>query len=114
MAARTRFLSVTVDPDNDTPPMLAAFARRMGADLPGWSFAGGATRDVNRLIDRMQALDARQKPAPLESHRTSVYLYGPTGQLVLRFAGVPVDRVRLADEITRAARQPSSPASTSP
>lgn len=112
--SRTRFLSVTVDPDNDTPQMLAAFARRMGADLPGWSFAGGSARDVNRLIERMQALNTRQKPAQPESHRTSVYLYGANGQLVLRFAGVPLDRVRLADEITRAALKPPSSPSTKP
>jgi len=102
--ARSRFLSVTVDPENDTPRTLAAYARSMGADLPGWSFAGGDPRQVNELITRMQALDVGRKPLQLESHRTSVYLYGRSGALVLRFAGVPLDRARLNDEIARAVR----------
>jgi protein SCO1/2 len=34
-------LSVTVDPDYDTPPILAGYARRWGADSRGWRFLTG-------------------------------------------------------------------------
>ncbi len=99
--ARVRFLSVTVDPLSDTPAALAAYARRMEADLPGWHFATGEAKQVHALIDRMQALDARD-PRP-ENHRTSLYLYDAHGQLMKRYAGTPVDRPRLVAEITQVA-----------
>lgn len=101
--ARAEFLSVSVDPLNDTPAALAAFARRMGADQPGWRFATGAPAQVETLLDRMQVMDRRQPaPAPAD-HRTSLWLFDRHGALVQRFAGAPLDRARLADEIGRLA-----------
>jgi cytochrome oxidase Cu insertion factor (SCO1/SenC/PrrC family) len=35
MGADLVFLSVTVDPDFDTPPILAEYAKRWGAKSPG-------------------------------------------------------------------------------
>lgn len=95
-----RFLSVSVDPANDTPAQLAAFARRMDAERPGWFFATGEPARVDVLIDRMQALNTAARPARPEDHRTSLYLFDSQGELVQRFTGVPVDRARLAREIT--------------
>jgi len=104
--AAVRFLSVTVDPSHDTPQSLAEFARRMGADLPGWRFATGAPPQVEALLARMQAFSPRRGQARPQDHRTSLYLFDAGGVLVQRFAGVPVDRPRLADELSRLARQP--------
>ncbi len=100
--ARVRFLSVTVDPLQDTPATMAAFARRFEADRAGWLFATGEAKQVHTLVERMQALDARD-PRP-ESHRTSLYLYDARGTLLKRYAGTPVDRPRLVAEITQVAR----------
>ena len=46
MGADLVFLSVTVDPDFDTPIVLAEYARRWGAQSPGWRFLTG---DVSRI-----------------------------------------------------------------
>jgi len=100
-----RFLSVTVDPVHDTPQSLAEFARRMGADLPGWRFATGAPPQVEALTARMRAFDTRRGQPRPQDHRTSLYLFDAGGMLVQRFAGVPVDRIRVADELSRLVRQ---------
>lgn len=105
--SRVRWLSVTVDPLQDTPASLAAFAQRQGADRPGWHFVTGAPKQVHLLLDRMQTLDARD-PRP-ESHRSSLYLYDAQGRLLQRYAGVPVDRQRLAAELTQITRNPPAP-----
>lgn len=105
-----RFVSVSIDPEHDTPQTLAEFARRMGADRPGWRFVTGEARQVQRLAERLQAFDARLGTRP-EDHRTSLYLFGADGQLVQRYRGVPVDRARLADELTRIARPAPATAS---
>jgi protein SCO1 len=103
-----RFLSVSVDPMNDTPASMAAFARRMGADVPGWHFATGEPAQVDVLIDRMRALDTRQaRPAP-EDHRTTLFLFDGRGDLLQHYSGVPVDRARLLREITQLAQQAST------
>lgn len=46
MGADLVFLSVTVDPDFDTPAILAEYARRWSAKSPGWRFLTG---DVTRI-----------------------------------------------------------------
>jgi len=107
--AAVRFLSISVDPVHDTPQTLAEFARRMGADLPGWRFATGAPPQVEALIGRMQAQDPRRSNPGPQDHRTSLYLFDATGALVQRFAGVPVDRPRLADELSRLVRRRGGP-----
>lgn len=98
--ARVRFVSVTVDPLHDAPAVLADYARRQNADLPGWSFATGP--DAHVLVERMQVLDAR-RPQPAD-HRSSLYLYDARGVLMQRYGAQPVDRPRLIAEITQIAR----------
>jgi protein SCO1/2 len=107
--AHLRLLSVSVDPLSDTPKTLAAFALRHDANLPGWRFATGEPQQVDLLIERMVATDPRKTqrgtPRRPEDHRTSLWLYDAAGALVQRYAGAPVDRVRLAEEITQLVRR---------
>jgi protein SCO1/2 len=45
-----RLVSFSVDPENDTPPVLTAYASRAGADPTRWSFVTGPAADVERAI----------------------------------------------------------------
>jgi len=45
-----RFVSFSVDPENDTPPVLAAYAAKVGADAPRWTFVTGPSDDVQKTI----------------------------------------------------------------
>lgn len=103
---QVRFVSISVDPAHDTPATMAEFAQRLGADQPGWHFATGRPADVETLFDRLRAFDpTKAKPVP-EDHRTTLFLYDARGELMQRFAGVPVDRPRLVREITQLALNP--------
>jgi len=49
--AKIAFVSITVDPERDTPEVLKMYAQAFGANLAGWSFLTGnpdAIRDVTR------------------------------------------------------------------
>lgn len=103
LRAQVDFLSVSVDPLADTPATLAAFARRMDADQPGWRFATGAPSHIDTLTQRLAATDPRQpNPGPAD-HSTALYLFDAAGVLRQRYAGVPVDRPRLARELAEVA-----------
>jgi len=41
-----KLVSFTVDPERDTPEVLQAYARRLGADTSRWRFLTGAKQDV--------------------------------------------------------------------
>src|SRR5215467_3381949 len=48
---RIAFVSITVDPERDTPEVLKEYAQAFGANLAGWSFLTGdleLIRDVTR------------------------------------------------------------------
>lgn len=105
--AQVRFVSVTVDPLSDTPQALAAYARRMGAERPGWAFVTGRPEVVGTLLDRMQTFPpGTGAPPRLEDHRNSLYLFAANGQLLQRFRGAPVDRPRLLAELSRLTSTP--------
>lgn len=45
-----RYVSIGVDPEHDTPEVLAAYARDLGADLSRWSFLHGERPVIRTLI----------------------------------------------------------------
>ena len=48
-----RLITLTVDPVNDTPAKLKAFAARHGAAAPGWYFLTGSPENVTALLAKL-------------------------------------------------------------
>lgn len=51
--AKVRYVSISVDPEHDTPAELAEFARRHRAEHPEWLFLTGTRADVKTVISRL-------------------------------------------------------------
>jgi protein SCO1/2 len=45
-------VSITLDPENDTPEVLRQYAERYGADADRWSFLSGRSADLDRVVVR--------------------------------------------------------------
>jgi protein SCO1/2 len=59
---RVAFVSITVDPERDTPEVLKQYADTFGADLKGWAFLTGdpaAIRDITRRYGVFSAKNAK-------------------------------------------------------
>lgn len=50
---RIHFLSLSIDPENDTPAALKKFAAKQYADIPGWRFLVGDKATMERLLKRI-------------------------------------------------------------
>lgn len=50
---RLRFVSISIDPQRDTPQDLKAFAARMKVDERGWMFLTGRPDDVNLIVKKL-------------------------------------------------------------
>jgi protein SCO1/2 len=61
------FYSITIDPDHDTPAVLADYARKYQAG-PGWLFLTGAKADIDRL-SRKLGLYAPPDPSNPDGHQ---------------------------------------------
>jgi cytochrome oxidase Cu insertion factor (SCO1/SenC/PrrC family) len=76
-----RLVSITVDPDHDTPEVLARYAERFHADPLRWLFLTGEERGIYRLAQDGFHLSATVVPAPTPT---------PVGQAFSPGPGAPV------------------------
>ena len=104
VAARVRFVSISLDALQDTPAALKAFATTMRADLTHWSFVTGKPSDVDRIAQRLRLFRAGPNVTRPDDHATSLWAVDAKGRLVQRYAGNPPDRERLVRELTTLAR----------
>lgn len=87
-SSQARLVTLTTDADNDTPPVLQAYADKYGATAERWSFLTGDKRAVaNLAIDGLK-LTALAKPpeertdsADLFVHSTMFVIVDKAGQL---------------------------------
>jgi protein SCO1/2 len=88
LRARVHFVSITVDPEHDTPRALADYARTRGADLASWSFLTGDPERV-RAVLKDYGVFAQPSANPGEvDHVVVTLLVGKDGRVVKRLFGV--------------------------
>ena len=97
-----RFVTFTVDPEHDTPPVLANYARRHGADGERWKFLTGKRGDLWNLSSNGfkfdVAEDAKNAQMPI-LHSSNFALVDRAGRLRGVYEGLSEDgrRALLAD-----------------
>jgi protein SCO1/2 len=70
-AKRIRLVSITIDPEHDSPSVLAEYAKRFDAP-PGWRFLTGRPDDVERVLRAFDAWPgAKAKHRPITLLRAS-------------------------------------------
>jgi protein SCO1/2 len=60
LRGRARLLSVSIDPEHDRPPVLAAHARTLGANPDVWSFLTGEREALERFASRFGVTIVRE------------------------------------------------------
>ncbi len=66
LPAEILLVSVTVDPKRDTPPVLADYARRYGAQPGRWFFLTGPEQEIFRLVQQGFRLGVAEGGGPEE------------------------------------------------
>ena len=85
---RVQLLSVSFDPAFDRPPVLAAHAKRVGADTSSWSFVTGDRADIDRFASRFGVSIVREdKPTQEIVHNLRTAVIDGEGRLVRVFSG---------------------------
>jgi protein SCO1/2 len=97
LRSRVRFVSVTVDPDRDSVPVLKRYAASMGADLSGWSFVTGEAPELEWLY-RYYSVGVTALDDGQFDHELGVYLLDARGRVMQRYTG-SIDKTRLVREI---------------
>jgi protein SCO1/2 len=98
-------LSITLDPEHDTPEALARHARALGAG-PGWTFVTGAKADLEAL---RRALGFTDPDPAVDADRTQHAVVVKLGDdRTGRWAAVPglIAPEQIVDALRRTAREP--------
>jgi protein SCO1/2 len=90
-----RLLSLSVDPTDDTVPVLAQYASKAGADPERWSFLTGRTDSVLHLIETsFLAHDTNSSFSSMPgnfANSQQIVLVDTNGQIVKYFDGLNLD-----------------------
>ena len=88
LGTRAQLLSVSIDPAYDRPPVLAAHARRVGADRTRWTFLTGAPEAVEAFAWRFGVSVIRDGAAGAEIvHNLRTAVIGDDGRLAAVLRG---------------------------
>jgi protein SCO1/2 len=87
---RVRFVSITVEPEVDTPVVLKAYGEKFGADPRGWSFLTGTTPEIQDVVRRYGAFAKRVKPGDVD-HLFLTSLIDRKGMLRVQYLGYRFD-----------------------
>src|SRR5258705_8518871 len=87
---RIAFVSVTVDPERDTPEALKEYAQAFGADLKGWTFLTGAPTVIRDLTRHYGVLASKNASGDVD-HSFLTSIIDQRGILRVQYLGVRFD-----------------------
>jgi protein SCO1/2 len=108
-----KFLSLTADPEYDTPEVLSEYAKKFGAAPDRWQFLTGKKLDLYRLatkglllaVDEVKA-DERTSPNDLFLHSTQFVVVDKQGRVRGGFDGTePASRQKIVEAIRTLSRE---------
>jgi protein SCO1/2 len=84
------FISITVDPERDTPEVLKEYAEAFEANLAGWAFLTGAPAAIRDVTRRYGVFAAKTGGSDVD-HTFLTSLVDPQGVLRVQYLGVRFD-----------------------
>jgi protein SCO1/2 len=88
--AKIAFVSITVDPERDTPEVLKEYAQAFGANLAGWSFLTGTPAAIRDVTRRYGVYASKTENGDVD-HTFLTSIIDPNGILRVQYLGVRFD-----------------------
>ena len=93
-ASEARYISITCDPENDTPAALAKYADHFKADPARWTFLTGDMKLIRRIGNEMFQVAVEN-----ETHSDRAFLVDRSGQVRGRFRLTEPDQVEMLKKL---------------
>jgi protein SCO1/2 len=88
--AKIAFVSITVDPERDTPDVLKQYAQNFAANLSGWAFLTGTPEGIKEVTRRYGIFVSKAASGDVD-HTFLTSLVDPRGILRVQYLGVRFD-----------------------
>jgi protein SCO1/2 len=99
-----RFVSITVDPERDTPPVLKRYAQAYHANPAGWSFLTGTPAEIREVAGRYGVI-YKKTPQGDVDHTFLTSLVDRGGTLRVQYMGVRFDPDELLRDLQGLAKE---------
>jgi protein SCO1/2 len=98
---QTGLLSVSFDPKNDTPAVLKAHARKLGADPNVWTFATGDREEIDRFASSLLLTLVRGEAANPDEigHTLRTTVVDKTGKIAKSYSGADWTPAQLVSDL---------------
>jgi cytochrome oxidase Cu insertion factor (SCO1/SenC/PrrC family) len=88
LRGRVKLVTVSFDPEHDTPEVLAAHAARLKADPTIWTFLTGDRVTIDRFAAKFGVSVIREpQDAAQLTHNLRTFLIGADGRIVKNYSG---------------------------
>jgi protein SCO1/2 len=88
LRGHVKLVTISFDPDHDTPAVLTAHAAKLKADPNVWTFLTGDRTTIERFAGRFGVAVMHDDPAdPLVTHNLRTVIVGADGRVVKVFSG---------------------------
>jgi protein SCO1/2 len=101
--ANWHLLTISFDPEFDTPEVLKAYADNYHADPQRWTFATGALIDITAICDQFGLTFFRDEPSALPQHTLRTVVIDPAGRVQTIIGGNEWKPDDLLQEMLKAA-----------
>ena len=98
---KTTIVSITLDPEHDSPAELAKYAKVQGADNSGWLFLTGPPAQIDQVLALYNLRRDRESDGSV-THTVSAFLLGPDGRQVRQYNALDVSAKSVAADVNGA------------
>jgi protein SCO1/2 len=78
---RATLVTITLDPDYDTPFVMSQAAREFAATAPRWRFASGNPRDIRAIMGAFGVITQKGADGLPDVHSAAIYILDAQGRL---------------------------------
>lgn len=87
-------VSITTDPEEDSPAALLKYAKAQGVSIDGYTFLTGKTNQIARVLTLYDVPD--EGPEEATTHVLDLFLISPDGTVMRKYNGMSVSSQALA------------------
>lgn len=98
LGAKVWMVSVTVDPEHDTPAALRSYAKEQGAGRPGWLFLTGPPSAIDYLMAQFKLTRQRESDGTVD-HVLEFFLVAPDGRPLVQYLASDTNPAKIAGDL---------------
>jgi protein SCO1 len=101
LGADVTIVSISLDPEHDTPAELAKYAAAHNANGNGWIFLTGPPAQIDQVLELFKLRRMRENDGTI-THSVSAFLLGPDGHQIRQYNALDVSPEAVVADVDRA------------